>query len=322
VIPVVGYSVSLACLFWVYKGFDWERELPKLVSIQWQWVTLAIIADIAVYVCQGLRWSTLLSPLGPIRAWKAIQAIYIGLFANEVLPFRSGEVIRCYLLSRWTGLRIPVVVSSALIERLLDGFWLALGLWLAGQSVRLPGYLTVGGKVLVAVLLVCNVLVLLAVRHKPATREAAARSRWASFLVALVDGVHTMCGARSFLAAGVLSLAYLVLQALPIFFLMKGYGMGLTPWAAAVVLIVLRLGTVIPQAPGNVGSFQALTIVGLRLFDVDRGEATGFATVLFLVVTMPLWMAGFVALLATKMRLNQIQREAEATAESGYWEQG
>ncbi|MEZ5399348.1 MAG: lysylphosphatidylglycerol synthase transmembrane domain-containing protein [Bryobacteraceae bacterium] len=314
--PLLGYSVSVACLIWVYHGFDWERELPKLVSIRWHWVTLAICADIAVYICQGLRWSVLLSPLAKVRAWKSIQAIYIGLFANEVLPFRSGEVIRCYLLSRWTGIRVPVVITSAAIERMLDGFWLVLGLWIAGRYVQLPRYLTVGGKVLLFVLLIASVLMLLAVLHKPAAREAAARSRWSSFLVSLVDGVHLMGGATSFLGAAVLSLGYLALQVLPIYFLIRGYGMDLSPWAATVVLIVLRLGTVIPQAPGNVGSFQALTIVGLRLFGVDRGDATGFATVLFLVITMPLWMAGFVALLATKMRLNQIHRAAEATVQA------
>jgi len=33
--------------------------------------------------------------------YKSIQAIYIGLFANELIPFRPGEVIRCFLLAHW-----------------------------------------------------------------------------------------------------------------------------------------------------------------------------------------------------------------------------
>jgi hypothetical protein len=70
------------------------------------------------------------------------------------------------------------------------------------------------------------------------------------------------------------------------------------------------LGTVIPQAPGNVGSFQALTILGLRLFGVDREVSTGFATLLFVVVTAPLWLGGFIALIATRMRFSDIHREA------------
>jgi uncharacterized membrane protein YbhN (UPF0104 family) len=107
-----------------------------------------------------------------------------------------------------------------------------------------------------------------------------------------------------------LSLLYLALQVLPVWCLMKGYGLDLPFGVAAAVLVVLRLGTVIPQAPGNVGSFQALTIVGLRLFQVNREIATGFATLLFLVVTVPLYLAGFFALIATRMRLEHIHRAA------------
>ena len=38
--------------------------------------------------------------------WRTVQSIYIGLFANEVLPLRVGELIRCYLLAHWNSLRI------------------------------------------------------------------------------------------------------------------------------------------------------------------------------------------------------------------------
>jgi hypothetical protein len=75
--------------------------------------------------------------------------------------------------------------------------------------------------------------------------------------------------------------------------------------------MVLRTGTVVPQAPGNVGSFQALVLVGLSALGIDRATATGFATLLFFVITVPLWMAGFVALMLTRMRLTDLQRDAQ-----------
>lgn len=309
-IPALGYSVSIICLIWVYYGFDWKKELPRLAATDWRWVSLAIIADIAVYICQGFRWSRLLSPLARISPWRTTQAIYIGLFANEVLPLRSGEIIRCYLQRRWTGLPLAVVISSALIERLLDGVWLVVGFWGVSQFVELPGFLRVGSQILMVLLGTLALLLFLAIRHKPAAQQALSGSRWSTAFRHLLDGVHVMGSSRSFLAAVFLSLLYLALQVLPILFLMIGYGMKLSPWAAVVVLVVLRIGTVLPQAPGNVGSFQALTILGLKVFGLDRDDATGFATLLFLVVTVPLWMAGFVALIATRMRLDDIHRDA------------
>ena len=277
-------------------------------------MSLAAVADIIVYVCQGWRWSTLLSPLAPISFTKTVQAVYIGLFANEVLPLRSGEVIRCYLQRRWSGLPLSVVVSSAIIERLMDGIWLVLGFWAVGYFVSLPRLLVEGSKVLVVVLAAACVLLAMAILFKK--RAQAAVSRW-RMLRHIVAGVHRMGNSGSFVGAFVLSLAYLALQVLPIWFLMLGYGIDLSIGVACAVLVILRLGTVIPQAPGNMGSFQALTVVGLQLFGVDREVATGFATLAFLVVTVPLWLGGFIALIATRMRLGQIHRDAHEEVGGG-----
>lgn len=315
-LPVLGYAVSIACLIWVYRGFDWHRELPKLRSTHWGWVTLAVAADICVYVCQGWRWSTLLSPLAPVSRWKTTQAIYIGLFANEILPLRSGEIIRCYLQRRWTGLPLAVVLSSVIIERLLDGVWLILGFWVVSRFVDLPNWMENIGQALLLVLVVGGVLVGLSMMYRKHAHDMVASSRWAKVLHSVVDGIHMMGNRRTLPVALLLSLLYLALQVLPIYFLMRGYGLGLSPWAAAVVLVILRTGTILPNAPGNVGTFQALAIAGLSLFGLDRGDATGFATFLFLVVTVPLFIAGFIALMATKMRLTEIHRDAHDTFES------
>jgi len=313
--PAVGYAVSIACLIWVYQGFDWKKEWPKLSATDPGWVIVAVVADIAVYICQGWRWNLLLRPLTQVSVWKSVQAVYIGLFANEILPLRSGEVIRCYLIRRWGDLPFSVVVSSALIERLMDGVWLILGFYLVGAYVDLPGWLVGISQALVVAMAFVAVLVAWAVLHKSHAHETLSRSRWAEMFRHVVDGTHAMGNARTFVIAFGLSLVYLLLQVLPVYALVRGYGLNVSIAQSAAVLVVLRLGTVIPQAPSNVGSFQALTILGLHLFGVDRSSSTGFATLLFLVVTVPLWIAGFVALVATRMRLGDIHREAHGHME-------
>ncbi|MCW5977172.1 MAG: flippase-like domain-containing protein [Bryobacteraceae bacterium] len=312
-IPAAGYAVSLACLIWVYYGFDWKAELPKLMRTDWRWITVAVLADVLVYMVQGWRWSLLLRPLARVRLVKSIQAIYIGLFANEILPLRSGEVIRCYLLGRWSKLPFSVVVSSAVTERLFDGAWLVAGFYIVAQFVELPRVLMAASQILAGVLVAFGLLLAWAVLHKSHAKETMSRSRWSRVLHAVIDGLHSMGSSRSFAFSILVSFLYLALQIIPIFALVQGYGIDLSFWAAGVVLVILRLGSIPPQAPGNVGSFQFFTIVGLQLFGVDKMDATAFATLLFLVVTLPLWLAGFVALIATRMRLHEIHRDAHET---------
>jgi hypothetical protein len=56
----------------------------------------------------------------------------------------------------------------------------------------------------------------------------------------------------------------------------------------AAVLIIMMTATAIPSAPGNAGLLQAACVLALNLFGIDKTRATGFAALLFLVLTVPL----------------------------------
>ena len=104
------------------------------------------MADLAVYVCHGWRWITLLGPVVRLRLWRTVQAIYIGLFANEVLPLRTGELIRCYLLAHWNSLRLSLSFASAAVERLIDGFWMLAAFLITASFVhRIPRDIMLAG---------------------------------------------------------------------------------------------------------------------------------------------------------------------------------
>lgn len=310
IIPVAGYAVSLASLLWVYWGFDWRNELPKFAQAHWQWVAVAVAADLAVYCVQGWRWSLLLRALQPVRWLRSVQAIFIGLLANEVLPLRTGEIIRGYVQSLWSRLPFSVVLSSIAVERLFDGVILVGAFYLTGFFVELPGLVRDVSFTLALVVAVAGAILAVAMFHKHHAHAAVRGSRWAAALWHVVEGLHAMGHSRWFYASAAVSVIYLALQILPAYALMRAYGMGLSFGAAAVVLLILRLGTVIPQAPGNVGGFQFFVVLGLMLFGVEKAEATTFATIMFLVVTIPLWLGGAVAAALAGLNIRDLQQQA------------
>ena len=55
-----------------------------------------------------------------------LQSVFVGLFANDVLPARAGEVIRCVLLSYKTEVHLPQSITSTIILRIMDGLWLVI----------------------------------------------------------------------------------------------------------------------------------------------------------------------------------------------------
>ncbi|MBI4877848.1 MAG: flippase-like domain-containing protein [Acidobacteria bacterium] len=308
---LVSNLVSIACLIWVLHDMDLASLIEDIKSMHWGWVALAVASDIFVYVWQGYRWSLLLNPVAPTPVWQSVRAIYVGLFANEVLPLRSGEVIRCYLQARWSKLPFTVALSSAVIERIFDGLWLVGLLFVTTRYVKLPQFLVDGAALLAGILAAAAVVLAVVMFHKHRAHAAMAGNRFLRNIRVLVDDLHLIGNSRQFYLAGIASLPYLLLQVVPIYALVRGYGLEITLGGAFVLMVILRLGTVVPQAPGNLGTFQALMVLGLHLFGIETGLAKRFSIVLWGAITLPLLIAGFIALAITEFKIGELRREAE-----------
>ena len=204
---------SVACLWWALSGSEFSKLPQEMRAIDWRWVLAGAAGDVMVYVVQGWRWRILLSAISAVRMAQTARAIYVGLFANEILPFRTGEVIRCYLLSRWSAVPLPVVLSSALVERLFDGVWLILFFGITLQFGRLPAF---AGHLAWVLSLVVLALVWVLVTVLVARRWSERLVAKSPSLVRLIDDLHAMGNSRSFYLAFLASLPYLVLQVVPI----------------------------------------------------------------------------------------------------------
>ncbi len=116
-----GYLFALACLVWVFHDLHPRAILHSISGMSWRWIPLAVFFDILSYYSQGLRWSYLLHPLGRISALESTRAIYAGLFTNEILPLRAGELVRLWLVARRLEVRFVTVIPSVVVERFFDG---------------------------------------------------------------------------------------------------------------------------------------------------------------------------------------------------------
>jgi glycosyltransferase 2 family protein len=316
--PALGYFLAVACLVWVFHDVQVGRLLDSMTSVNWWWVALAIVFDILSYTCQGWRWQLLLKPVGDISLIRTTQAIYAGLFTNEVLPMRFGELVRAYLVSRWARIGFAATIPSMVVERLLDGVWLAIAIGLTAICVPLPKDLIEAGDVLGVVVLVATGLFIYIILRKEKTyteRAGEQASGWkllsriSKFMGRLASELHQIGTSRLIYPALILSLAFLLLQALAYWLIMWGYGLKLSFLVGFVVLLVVHLGTAIPNAPANVGTYQFFTVVGLGLFGIDKTLATGFSIVVFVLLTVPLWVIGFFALSRSGMTLTEIKNE-------------
>jgi glycosyltransferase 2 family protein len=309
-----AFVLSVGSLVYVLNDFEPDKLWGEIRAMHWGWVASAVLFDILVYFLQGWRWSLLLRPVAQVPYARSIRAIYVGLFANEVLPLRTGELIRCYLQGRWSGLPFTVTLSSALIERIFDGVWLCICLLVTTHFVKLPELYITLGQVLAGVVLIGGALLAAAMFAKRRTHEALHKHPWLGKLTVLLDDLYIIGHSPYLYLSAAASLPYLLLQVLPIYALAQGYGIPITPGQGFALMVILRLIAVVPQAPGNLGTFQAGAVFGLVLFGVDSSLAKRFSFVMWAVITLPLLIVGFIALAITGLSLADIREQAQSAA--------
>jgi uncharacterized protein (TIRG00374 family) len=313
---VLGYLIAAACLVWVFHDIHIQELFQHMTRIRWSLVALGILFDILSYLCTGLRWHLLLRPLGRIPVWRTTQAIYAGLFLNEVLPMRIGELARAYLVSLWLPAEFVRVIPSMALERLSEGIWLALGIGITAIFVPLPQNLVRSADILgIIVLAATGLFVFFIIRgrkipEKKTVSEASHGRLFesiASIFRRLGSGFQDIGMSPALYGAFLCTLGLFTCQAISFWFIMWAYGIEVSFWVGAAVLLIVLFGTALPNAPANVGSYQFFCVLGLTVFGVDKTLAAGFSVVVFILLTLPLVIIGFFALGQSGMTLSSLK---------------
>ena len=306
----LGYALSIGCLTWLLHRYDWGEFRAEVKDLDWKWIALCVLFDLSVYVCHAWRWNLVIRPVEKLPFWRTVQSIYIGLFANEILPLRTGELIRGYLLAHWNKVHLSVVLASEALERLMDGIYMIAAFLITAHFLKLPAPIVdvVRGMTVVLVLLLAGLLFV--IFYKQHAHAVVSDSRWAVALRHIVEGVHLMGNWRTLSAAMGATFVYMLLQVLSYWALIKGDQMDLSIWAAAAIFVVVRLATVIPNAPGNVGLLNVACVLALSLFDIEKNVAKSFSIIMLGVLTLPLLIGGAVAVGLTGLNLKEIHQRA------------
>jgi glycosyltransferase 2 family protein len=312
---IVTNLFSLGCMAWVLNGAGIQHIWGEVRHMRWNWVMLAICCDACVYLLHGWRWKILLQPVMRIPYLQSVEAIYVGLFANEVFPFRAGELIRCFLLAKSARLPLSVSFASALIERIFDGVWLMICFFFALHMARMPGWLLKGGYILGILILVASFVLGYAMYAKKQSWRLGFGLSWPRWFNTLIEDLHLIGHSRYLYFSFLISGCYLLAQILPIYALVQANRLAV-PWTASfIMMVVLRLSSIVPQAPGNFGSFQVVTAQTLILFGLATAHAKRFSLILWAVVTIPLIVIGFVAVAIEGINLTHLHREATSAAQ-------
>ena len=307
--------LSLVCLVWVLTGAHLNQIWSEVQHLRPGWVGAAVLADVCVYLLHAWRWKLLLRPILRVPFLYCFEAIYVGLFANEVLPLRAGELIRCFLLSRETTVPLSVSFASALIERIFDGVWLMTCFFICLRWGRLPSVLLRGGYVLGVLIIICSAILGMAMYARKQSLGMLFGWQWPKWFDTLIQDLHLIGHSRYLYYSFFVSGLYLVAQIVPIYMVVQASRLDVKWTASFTMMVLLRLSSIVPQAPGNLGSFQWVAAHTLMMFGLVTPHAKRFSLILWAVVTFPLIVIGAIALAITGINMTHLHKEAASAAQ-------
>jgi uncharacterized protein (TIRG00374 family) len=306
---VLGVGISLALLFWALRGVSPDDILRQIRAARPAPLLLAVFLATLTFPLRLIRWRLLLrhgsgQPYPAIPLWHAVA---LGFMANNLLPFRAGELIRAYTASRLGDIRFTTVLSSIAVERIFDGLTIAGLLTLALLSPDLSSDVMVAGVSLTRLARVAGIfgglalLAAIAVLAAPLAAERLVRAivPWpdvATRVVGLIEGIRQgLIVLRTPVRLALVvfwSLVLWLVNALAFYVGFAAFDIPVSYFGALLMQGLLVLGISIPSTPGFFGPFEAVIVAALALYGVPRDLAFSYAISFHVTSFIPITLLG------------------------------
>jgi glycosyltransferase 2 family protein len=323
---VVGFAISFVFLAFAFRGQDYGAIKDALGQAHYVYLIPALALYFVGVTVRAYRWKILLKPLVDVPTREVVPINAVGFMANNVLPLRTGELVRSYLVSQRFGVRKTAALATIAVERLFDGITMLGFILAAATVVSLTSdlqHVAIGAFILFSVVLI-GLFVL--------TLHGNLRDRLLQIVLgplptSVADRVERM--AESFLSGlGVLkrrgdlarvlgaSIVAWLFEASTYWMVARAFGgeladvMGLPE--ALLTVGVGNLATLIPSGPGYVGTFESgVTLVLNGALNVPKELALSYAIVLHATLYFPVTIWGAIEWWRQHLSLRSV-RELES----------
>lgn len=300
---LVPLGISGLALWLVLRGIEMNVFISHLSRIGWQTYLFASLVYFISFSFRAFCWYILLRQKVSYKV--AFFTMGAGYLLNNIFPFRLGEIGRAVLLDDPKGVSGLSVLSSILVERMLDVFLAAMFMLLMLPRIfdgDLDQQLIVIALILAAIGL--TVLFLIArFRNKISAWMAGWKTKskfimnwFQPKVIQLMEGLSIMDKPVLFLAAfGSLVLSWFLAFGQN-FIVFRSIYPAPPFWWMIFVLSAAAFGAALPSAPAGWGVFEGVKVAAFALLGVEAELAFTLAIVVHLMAFVYASLIGLIGL--------------------------
>ena len=322
----VGLLISVVATWFALKDIKFGEVAKTFGNLNWWLLALSFIPYFIPLFLKVTRWQLLFTPGPKVSLHRLWATLMMSYFFNTVLPARLGEVVRAYALSRSEKIGTVRVLSTILLEKILDV--MTMFIFLVGllpflnirDDLKTPA-LIVGG-IMVGAFLICMLMAafrkqseaLIGWFLKPLPGRF--REKILGLVKEVLDVLVLLLDFKLSLnlwAQSIFLWVFVVLN-----YMMVGWCLNipLTFEIALVLMIALNLGMAVPSAPGYVGVFEGLTVFAmLPFFPGQESQMLSLGLVLHVGGFLPVIILGAYYTSREGLAMSKMTQAAEEPAE-------
>jgi len=248
------------------------------------WLLPFLAVLIAIHVLRVVRWKPLIDPIAPLSFKQHNQIGAVGFMAMFLFPLRLGELVRPFLVKRAVrGVRMTELLASVVVERVVDGLVVSLLLFVlittTTESAARATELEVGAWVALIVFAGATVALALARWQHQLMRRLIGGTlglvsrRLSKGVMSLLDaflrGLSSLPDGRTFWNFIALTIIYWALNGVGVLCMIYAFHLPVDVAGAYTMMACVVVGMMIPNSPGNAGTFWYFLLLPLPLYGID-----------------------------------------------------
>ena len=312
-ITIIGLAISIVLLYFALKGISMHEILITLDRADYRIVFIPVLfVGLSVAGC-SFRWSRVCGE--KVRLRDTFTALIIGLFVNNVLPARIGEVARGYVLSKKTGLSLTYSLSTVLADRFFDLAGLLAITFFFFPKQALPPSVSKAIFALVTLLMVCIAVMILLSRKRFAGLIAGKLhsikrpffSKIGHRVLEIQENLRRINSPFNLLAFTLISIGNWLSMSAALYFVALALGVKLSFTYVPFVCALLNMGLTVPSSPGYIGVYQFLLTNLLLIFHVPKTEAFTVSILFHATWYLPYNIVGAILLVKENLKFKDIK---------------
>jgi len=306
---VPGLLVSAFFLWRTFHGIH-PSEFRSLRLVHAGWITGVLGFTFAGYTLRCMRWTRMMRPSGTGFAVCA-RVLMTSLAANNILPFRIGDIMRVFTYAGDLGASPLAILSTVVLEKLLDVFVVGL-IFVATMGRDLPVKIRYAADIAVLVSVAGLIILMFGAAHLeaplrklfvklPANKFIRKLEHW---LLLAIDTLRQL-GFRGSLSLLAQSFFIWFCEGMVFVSTIRLIELNtdrLGPWEA---VSFANLSYMLPSSPGAIGPFEWAVKTSLVSHGAPQGSSAIFGLAIHAWMLISVTGAGGIIFLIHRIRIHR-----------------